>query len=47
MRQQWILKFTKKTSSSDGSQVTQEEDDSFISNYVCKKGWNYIFKYKS
>ena len=32
MRQQWIPKSTKETSSSHGSEVTQEIDDSIISN---------------
>ena len=32
MRQKWIPKTTKQTSSSDDSQVTQEESDSIILN---------------
>ena len=32
MRQQWIPKSTKETSSSHGSEVTQEVGDSIISN---------------
>ena len=36
MRQQWIPKSTKETSSNHGSEVTQEVGDSILSNWASK-----------